>query len=160
MEIFPITSIANKNEEKILRRKTTPVDFDKHPKRELRALVQKMRRTMKAASGVGLAANQVGLPYRLFVAEYEGKFYAVFNPKLEKRTENETETLEEGCLSVPGLFGMVPRATQVTVSGQTIDGKSLKIRARGYLARIFQHEVDHLDGKLYIDRAKEIYAPK
>jgi len=152
---FPIVTIANKLDEKFLRRKTKKFDFLKSTKKDRRILIQKMRRTMKAAFGVGLAANQIGLNYRIFVAEFAEKFYAIFNPKIEK-LGTEKEILEEGCLSVPGLYGETPRAKEITLIYQNIEGKILKIKARGFLARIFQHEIDHLDGRLYIDRAIRI----
>jgi peptide deformylase len=110
-----------------------------------------MRVTMEEASGIGLAANQIGLDARVFVAKWDDKFYAVFNPRVEKPS-HEKETIEEGCLSIPGKYGEVERPASVTLVGQSVTGKRLRIRARDMLARILQHEVDHLDGKLYPDR--------
>ena len=112
---------------------------------------------MRRADGVGLSANQVGLNEKMFVAEVDHKFYAIFNPKIIKKSDEKSE-MEEGCLSVPDKFGTVIRADKVWLEGQNADGKKLKIKARGFLARVFQHELDHLEGKLFIDKSKDIYS--
>lgn len=147
-------------ENKFLRKKTEQFDFSKHTKKEITDLVRKMRRLMHEANGIGLAANQIGLPYQMFVAEVEAqdgapKFYAIFNPKLEK-TDSENKSMEEGCLSVPGAYGDVDRPARITLSGHDKNGKNIRIKAWGLLARVFQHEVDHLGGKLFIDRSKNV----
>ena len=149
----------NKTEEKILRKKIATFDFDKYTKKEIRELIKKMRTTMRRADGVGLSANQVGLNEKMFVAEVDHKFYAIFNPKIIKKSAEKSE-MEEGCLSVPDKFGTVIRADKVWLEGQNADGKKLKIKARGFLARVFQHELDHLEGKLFIDRSKDVYSTK
>lgn len=120
-----------------------------------------MKRIMREANGVGLSANQIGLPYQLFVAQtYDAqgtqKFYAIFNPRIEKYSP-ESVTHEEGCLSIPGLYGNVPRARSVVLAGYDKSGKIVKIKAWGLLARIFQHETDHLNGKLFVDRTKDTH---
>jgi len=164
-----IITVQVKKEDKFLREKTKEFKFSKKTAsidwkdfsfKELDELIRKMKRMMKLASGVGLSANQIGLGYRLFVAEVPdangtSKFYAVFNPKLER--DREVAVMEEGCLSVPGKYGFVERSTKVRLTGLDKRGKVLKIRAWGFLAHVFQHEVDHLDGKLFIDKAKEVY---
>jgi peptide deformylase len=147
-------------ENEFLRKKTVAFDFKKHSKKEIADLLRNMRKTMKAANGIGLAANQIGLPYRMFVAEVESsdgapKFYALFNPEFEK-LDAEKDTAEEGCLSVPGAYGDVARPGKVTLTGQDRNGKKLRIKAWGLLARVFQHEMDHLEGKLFIDRSKNV----
>ncbi len=147
--------------EKILRTRTKAFDFSAFTPKEIRELVARMRRIMREANGIGLSANQIGLDFRMFVAEVPDahgglKFYAVFNPELEK-VSAETETSEEGCLSIPGKFGDVARAQQLTLRGEDKNGKPLKIKAWGLLARVFQHECDHLDGKVFIDRAKKVH---
>jgi peptide deformylase len=149
----------NKTEEKTLRKKVATFDFDKYTKKEIRELIKKMRTTMRRADGVGLSANQVGLNEKMFVAEVDHKFYAIFNPKIIKKSDEKNE-MEEGCLSVPDKFGTVIRADKVWLEGQNADGKKLKIKAWGFLARVFQHELDHLEGKLFIDRSKDIYSTK
>lgn len=152
--------IEHKTEEKFLREKTKPVDIASFKKGELQKLARDMRHIMKEVNGVGLSANQIGLPHRMFVAEIPDKqnrmkFYAVLNPTITK-TSSATETLEEGCLSVPETYGLVARAHRLTLEGMDVNGKKIKIKAWGLLARIFQHETDHLNGALFIDKAKNI----
>jgi peptide deformylase len=154
--------INEKKEEKFLRKKTVDFDFKKFTKKEIANLLVNMRQIMRRANGVGLSANQIGLNLNMFVAEVpdaEGimKFYAIFNPKIEKKS-GEIVTLEEGCLSVPGKWGHVPRAERVTLVGFDKNDKPIKIKAWGLLAQVFQHETDHLQGKLFIDRTKKVYS--
>lgn len=156
----PIVTIEKKTDEAFLRNKTVPFDFSKFKKKELQDLIRMMRTTMKKADGVGLSANQIGRKERFFVAQVPDSqnrpvFYAIFNPQITKISE-ELSTTEEGCLSVPRMWGQTPRAYRVTLEGYDINNKKIKIKAWGLLARVFQHEVDHLDGKLFIDRAKSL----
>ena len=156
-----ILLIKNKKEEQFLRKRPADFDFKKWKKSEITALITKMKRIMREANGVGLSANQIGLDFRVFVAEVPDlqggtKFYAVFNPKLEKVGEEKT-MFEEGCLSIPGKWGEVARPEKIVVSGFDKNGKAVKIKAWGFLARVFQHEIDHLDGKVFIDRTKNVY---
>lgn len=117
----------------------------------LQRLIDDMIETMYAAPGVGLAANQVGLRTACFVYDdREGHAGFVANPRLSE-PEGE-ETLEEGCLSIPGPYHPTVRAGRVRLQGAGLDGRPLDIVAEGLLARIFQHETDHLNGMLYIDR--------
>jgi peptide deformylase len=155
-----IVTIENKKNEKFLRRKTEAFDFKKFSKKEIHELILRMRKNMRAAHGIGLSANQLGLNLKLFVAEVPDskggmKFYAIFNPRIEK-SDAEKIVLEEGCLSVPLCYGEVERPVRVTLSGYDKNGKPLKIKAWGLLARVFQHEMDHLEGKLFIDKAKNV----
>ena len=128
---------------------------------EIRELIRKMKKIMKTNNGVGLAAPQIGVNKQIFVAEllYEGEedgiFYAAVNPKITN-VSKEKEKLEEGCLSLPKLYGEVPRAKKITVEYLNEMGKKKRLKASGLLARIFQHEIDHLNGGLFIDKAKEI----
>jgi peptide deformylase len=148
----------------ILRRKAKPVrEFGP----ELQQIIEDMIETMHQAPGVGLAAPQIGLSDRLIVVEYPvddaqedspKKLYIVVNPELKKISE-ETEVATEGCLSIPGMMGDVERALAVTVVGRTRRGQPVKIKAEGWLARIFQHEIDHLDGVVYTDRASKVWRP-
>jgi len=156
-----ILLIENKNENLFLRKRPADFDFKKWRKGDITALILKMRRIMHAANGVGLSANQIGLDFRMFVAEIPDsqggtKFYAVFNPKIEKKSDEKIE-FEEGCLSIPGTWGEVERPEKIVVSGFDKNGKPVKIKTWGFLARVFQHEIDHLDGKLFIDRTKKVY---
>ncbi len=151
-----ILSIRNKEDAIVLRQAVAAFDFSKFTKKEIRELVKSMRITMKAADGVGLSANQIGLNLSLFVAQTgSAKVHAVFNPKIAKVSPDEDE-MEEGCLSVPGTFGLVRRPTKIWVEGQDADGKKFRLRATGFLARVFQHEIDHLHGVLFTDKAKEV----
>ncbi len=131
---------------------------------ELQTLIDDMIDTMREAPGVGLAAPQVNIPWRLIVVEYGDdedesaprKLYAVANPEIT-RFSTDTEIGNEGCLSIPGVAGEVERPTSVILKGLNRHGKPLKIKASGWLARIFQHEVDHLDGVLFVDRATKVW---
>ena len=131
-----IITIKDEQSEK-LRKPVPDFDFSKHEKSEIVNTVREMRKDMKRAEGVGLSGNQVGLDWRLFVAEVRGDFLAIFNPKILKMSE-ETEELDEGCLSVPGLFIPIPRAVWVSLEGYDWNGKKVKIKASGTLARVFQ----------------------
>lgn len=156
-----ILKTDNKKNEKFLREKTAIFDFAKYSKKDIRELVRTMREMMKHADGVGLSANQVGLSFRMFVAQVPDangrpKFYAIFNPEISKISK-EMEIIEEGCLSVPETWGPVERHYRLTLSGQDMNGKKIKINAWGLLARVFQHEMDHLNGMLFVDRTKELH---
>ena len=132
----------------VLKSRATPVkDFDE----SLEHLAEEMMRVMREAEGVGLAANQIGRLKRIFVAVHEDEQYAIVNPVIEVRSET-TEKDIEGCLSIPETRVEVERPTSVTVSGQGPLGEPVRVEAEGLLARIFQHEIDHLDGVLILDR--------
>jgi peptide deformylase len=132
----------------VLRERAAPVEtFDD----ALRRLADDMVETMHAAPGVGLAANQVGVRLACFVYDdRDGHAGFVANPELSDLEDEET--IDEGCLSVPGPYHPTSRALKVRLRGFDLEGKPLDIRAEGLLARIFQHETDHLNGKLYLDR--------
>ena len=121
----------------------------------IQSLIDDMVETMRSAEGIGLAAPQVGVLLRVIVAEYqeedeeEPRQTVLINPEIIA-TEGEWMA-EEGCLSVPGYVGTVPRAISVTVKGKSRTGKDVRIKTDGILAHILQHEIDHLDGVLYID---------
>lgn len=149
-----ILKINNAQSEKFLRRKTVPFDFGIYTKNEISDLIRNMRVTMDKARGVGLSANQIGLNFQVFVARVNKKFYAIFNPKIIK-TAVFKKGMEEGCLSIPEEYDEVFRPDQIKLTGYNRNGKKIKIQARGILARVFQHEVDHLDGKLFIDHLKK-----
>ncbi len=121
---------------------------------ELRRLIGDMFETMYRAEGVGLAAPQVGISRRVIVVDVhddEVKPFALVNPRLVESSK-ETEKGEEGCLSIPGLAAAVERAAHVVVEGLDRDGNPLRVEGGGLLARCLQHEIDHLDGVLFIDR--------
>ena len=127
---------------------------------ELRRLAQDMQETLSAENGVGLAANQVGSTQRVFVAELPSKIgpsqrYVLINPKITFLSK-ETETVEEGCLSFPGIYGPVERHLEAEVQGLDFNGKPVTLKGAGLLARAFQHEIDHLDGIVFIERMKMV----
>jgi peptide deformylase len=119
-----------------------------------RKLIKDMIDTMRAAPGVGLAAPQIGVLERIFVWEVEDRHGAVVNPEIVERS-SATATDDEGCLSLPGLTYPVERAVEVTVRGLDEHGRPIELTGTELLARIFQHEIDHLDGVLFIDRLSD-----
>jgi len=157
--------------EPVLYRKARPVTkFDK----TLQTLIDDMIDTMRDAPGVGLAAPQVGISERLIVVEYadqpdeaEGeehkevkpKLYVMINPEIVKSSE-ETVMGIEGCLSVPGLVGEVERFEEIQVKGLNRRGQPMKVKAKGWLARIFQHEIDHINGVVFTQRATKVWKPE
>jgi peptide deformylase len=114
-------------------------------------LAEEMLATMREHEGVGLAANQVGRLKRILVAAVEDEEFVIVNPVVEEAAETTGRELE-GCLSIPGIQVEVERPTAVVISGQDPSASPLRIEASGLLARIFQHEIDHLDGVLILDR--------
>jgi len=130
----------------ILRQETKPVE---RMTDELRRLADDMFETMHAARGIGLAAPQVGRPERLAVVDIENNPIVVVNPEIIL-TDGSAKG-EEGCLSIPEVFGDVDRATRITLRAMDRDGKPFELEATDLLARCLQHEIDHLHGKLFID---------
>ncbi|MFM7055713.1 MAG: peptide deformylase [Planctomycetota bacterium] len=131
---------------------------------ELQEIIRQMFQLMYAARGVGLAANQVGLPYRLFVINPEGdpekqdQELVFINPRITKKKGSEDD--EEGCLSLPEIYGPVTRATELTVDAFNLSGQQFELKLSDFPARIVQHEYDHLDGVLFIDRLQPAYRSK
>ncbi|PKO15419.1 MAG: peptide deformylase [Chloroflexi bacterium HGW-Chloroflexi-10] len=157
MTLRKIVTIPND----VLRRKAHKVTtFDK----DLIVLIDDMIETMREAPGVGLAAPQIGISQKIIVIEYaedeekEPKLFAVINPEIMKTSE-EMVLGVEACLSVPGLAGEVERHEALIVKGINKFGKPVKIKASGWLARIFQHEIDHLEGIIFTDRALRVWQP-
>lgn len=132
----------------------------------LESLVRDLFDTLHAARGLGLAAPQIGVLQRVFVVELSAEYdeeghevapkeaYVLVNPEIV-RARGEEE-MEEGCLSVPGYRGLVKRATSVTIKGQDLEGRAVRYRGEELLAQAFQHELDHLDGVLYLDRLESL----
>jgi peptide deformylase len=135
---------------------------------EIRRLIQDMIETMRQAPGVGLAAPQVGVNQRIIVVEYgeeetdnrpedaerppiKKKLYAVINPEITYRSPERVEG-GEGCLSIPGWMGLVDRHQAIEVRGLSRSGSKIRLKLEGWIARVFQHEIDHLDGILFTDR--------
>ena len=151
----------------VLRKKAHRVRDFNDPK--LQQLIDDMVETMLAAPGVGLAAPQVAVSQRVIVVqlpddeeskqeygEDAGVLYAVVNPEIVRASREMVDGVE-ACLSIPGYYGTVNRHAAVTVRGQDRSGKEMRIKAHNWLARVFQHEIDHLDGVLFIDHASEIW---
>ena len=136
----------------VLRRRAEAIADPTAP--EVKRLAADMIETMRDAPGVGLAAPQVGVMERIFVYEVEEDVGVIVNP-LVVAASPETAEADEGCLSVPGLLYPVTRAAEVTVQGRDLDGNPVEKKATELLARVFQHEIDHLDGVLFIDRLTE-----
>ncbi len=137
--IYPNPILAKKSEEV------------SHDDKSLRSLIPQMIATMEKNQGIGLAAPQVGISKSIIIVTEGESSHAFLNPRIVKQGK-EKERDEEGCLSLPGLFVKVSRSKQVEVMAQTIDGQEVKIKARDLAARIFQHEIDHIEGKLIIHR--------
>jgi peptide deformylase len=129
---------------------------------QLKKLAEDMLETMHTAQGIGLAGPQVGVLQRIFVSELpqdeedpqSGKPYVLVNPEIVK-TSKEREEGQEGCLSIPTWYGLVERHTWVHVKARDVNGKPVKFKVNGLLARVFQHEIDHLNGVLFIDYIKD-----
>lgn len=136
----------------ILRQKSIPVA---HLTKEIRDLISQMRIIMEKNNGVGLAAPQIGYNLRVIICELDDKFYAFINPEITK-TSQKNVVMEEGCLSLPNTYGEVLRPDKIILRALNPDGKKIKLKSFGLLARIIQHEIDHLDGILFIDKAKNI----
>lgn len=122
-------------------------------------LVQTMLEQMINSKGIGLSANQLGLSHRVFVMRGDEYNFACFNPKIVSMS-NDTNTLEEGCLSFPGVVVKVPRANTVRLRFQTASGGTDTKTFDGLSARVIQHEIDHLDGKLFFNRAHRYHREK
>ena len=117
---------------------------------ELRQLIADMFETMYAAEGIGLAAPQVGRTERLAVVDVEGNKFTMINPEVIERT-GDIDKAEEGCLSIPDIYGDVERPFTVTIRAMNENGEQYEATASELLGRCFQHEIDHLDGKLFLD---------
>ena len=155
MADLEILTVQNLEHLKILRTKSRKVQAVS-PK--MAAFAAQMLDKMREANGVGLAAPQVGVLQRLFVVELPEdeeneqplETYILFNPEIVKGRGEQISY--EGCLSIPGYIGEVARREQITIQGLNEKGKRVRLKVEGYLARVFQHEIDHLDGILFTDR--------
>lgn len=159
MDTPAIVTVNKKADEKFLRHPAKTLNFSEHGKKELKELILKMKLAMDEANGIGLSANQIGINLKVFIAKPEKKFYVVINPEINKISEKNV-AMEEGCLSVPEIYGEVIRPERIIVSGFNESGKKIKFKIGGLLARVFQHEIDHLNGALFVDKAQELYRVK
>lgn len=147
-----LRKVVTVNEEALLRRKSKEVSvFDE----KLKELIYDMKETMINEDGLGLAAPQIGILKRVVVCSINGEIITLINPKIIK-TAGEISDVE-GCLSIPGKRGNVTRPAEVAVTYQNAEGKNFKIEGKEYTARVLCHEIDHLDGILYTDRASKVF---
>ena len=144
MTIRPIREVGDP----VLR---TPADEVKNFDRELSGLVRDLLETVDHPGRAGLAAPQIGVGLRAFTYNIDGEIGHMVNPTIVELSE-ETQDGDEGCLSVPGIWAPTVRAMHAVVEGFDVDGKPLRLEGTGLMARCLQHEVDHLDGKLFLDR--------
>ena len=143
-----------KDPDERLRRQSREIKNFNDP--ALSELITAMTKTMLSADGIGLAAPQVNHDIRLIIVNTKKGPLVCLNPLITKRSWRQ-EWGEEGCLSVPGVDGEVKRRRAILVNFQNQDGQTNKLQAKGLMARVFQHEIDHLDGILFIDKAKKIH---
>jgi len=134
----------------VLRKRAAPVG---RVTREIQRLIETMLDTVRAANGLGLAAPQIGEGVRVVVAQVEDRTVTLVDPEVIRSSGEETAV--EACLSVPGMYGDVPRAATISVRGKNRRGRRVTIEATGLLARVLQHEIDHLDGILFLDRVRD-----
>ena len=147
MTVLPIRHFP---EDSVLRQKSKRVSrIDGSVQRLINGMIE----TMQKANGVGLAAPQVGVPLRVIVVQMPGEEpIAIINPEIVERTGEKEVT--EGCLSVPGYYGEIKRSAEVVVRGKERRGKVVKIKATGLMAEALEHEIDHLNGRLYVDHVE------
>lgn len=139
----------------LLRKKSPEVTKEKICSPEIKELCLNMVKTMLKKEGLGLAAPQIGENIRLAVINTKDGIIMLINPKITRKSLGK-EWGEEGCLSLPNIFGQVKRHKEITCEYFDINAKEKKLKAKGLLARVIQHEVDHLDGILFIDKAKDV----
>ncbi len=146
---------VRKNGDPVLRKKAEQVNRFTPG---LQQLLDDMAETMIDSEGAGLAAPQVGISKRVIVVRDEDAILELVNPVIASSKGNVVDY--EGCLSFPGIYGEVSRAEHVQVTGLDREGKEVRLNAKGFLARVFQHEIDHLEGILFVDRASHILTPE
>ncbi len=147
MAVYQIVELGDQ----ILREQAKPV-----PKvsDNIRKLLDNMTDTLKEANGVGLAAPQIGISKRVVIIDVGEGLIELVNPEISESQGEDTDT--EGCLSIPGVYGEVSRAARVVVKALDRNGDVIKVEGTGLLARALQHEIDHLDGILFVDKAKKL----
>jgi peptide deformylase len=143
----------------LLRKISPPIDKDTLSRKDFKQLCEDMSKTMQEKDGIGLAAPQIGRNIRMIVVNGNNGPFCLINPEITKRSFAKTWA-EEGCLSLPGIFGEVQRHKKINCIYLDENGKKQKIQATDLTARILQHEIDHLDGILFIDKAENIKKEK
>lgn len=150
--LMPILTLPNHK----LRERSKEIDLAELKKPEFQAWIDDLIETMHKADGVGIAAPQTGRAVRIFVAMQGGAPHVVVNPVVAAKSWRTVEG-EEGCLSVPGKYGIVRRHKNFKIKARDRHGEKIVLDAKDFFARVLQHELDHLDGVLYVDRAKEVF---
>ncbi len=135
----------------LLRQKSAPVTMEEIKSGEIKKLIAEMRKELKKADGIGLAAVQIGALKQVILVEVEGTIHAFFNAKIIKKSWKKI-AIEEGCLSVPGQNGYVKRSANLKLAALDKNGKEIELETKGLTSIIFQHEIDHTDGILFIDK--------
>jgi len=139
----------------LLRKKSETVSAEEIKNGEIKKLIAEMKKTLKHADGVGLAAVQIGVLKRVILVEVDGTAHAFINPKITRKSWKKI-SIEEGCLSVPGKNGYVKRSAKIAVDALDENGKEVKLKAEELTSIIFQHEIDHTNGILFIDKLIKI----
>lgn len=147
-----------KDPNKELRQRSVDVNKSDIGSERIKKLIEDMIETMIAENGIGIAAPQVGVGERVIIVEMEGEMKAYINPKIFSKSLRKIES-EEGCLSVPNIFGVVMRHKKVKVKAFDPDGNKVQMSLTGMPAIIFQHEIDHLNGILFIDKVERLTSP-
>jgi len=140
----------------ILRQKSKEVE---HFTKEVYDLIEQMKRIIVKENALGLAAVQIGVPKRIIVCRVNDEFKIFINPEIKKYSK-QTDVLEEGCLSLPNTYGEVERPKTIILQTKNEEGKKIKLKVFGLLSRVIQHEIDHLNGILFTDKAKNIRKEK
>lgn len=141
-----------------LRKPSVDVSADELQEKNLQAFIDDLKETMRSADGVGIAAPQVGVHQRIIIVNHAGKPQAYVNARIVSKSVRSVDS-EEGCLSVPGVFGIVKRSRAVTVEALTREGKPVTLKLKGFPAIVFQHEIDHTNGILFIDKVVKYTVP-
>ena len=150
-KILPIRT----HPDKFLRNKTQDLSLDEIKKPETQSFIKDLVLTMKNKEGIGLAAIQVGVLKSIIAINTKDKTLVIINPKIANKSLLKS-TSEEGCLSLPGIFGIVRRPKNIRVTGLSKDAEKINLKMKGLLARIAQHEIDHLNGALFIDHISSL----
>src|SRR3989338_257783 len=146
-----MSQVVLTNPNKTLRERSVELSDREFVSQKIKTLIKALKETMKIENGVGIAAPQVGILKRLIIIETETGPMAFMNPQIVRRSIRKINS-KEGCLSVPGIYGIVRRHKAVTVEAVNEEGQEVTIRAQNFPATVFQHEIDHHDGILFIDK--------
>lgn len=156
---LPLWLLREHHQAALLRQPSRTAEWPVIATPDFQKLIDDMLVTMRQANGIGLAAPQIGQALRLAVIDGQatetGQPLVLINPVIEQASHDQA-SMEEGCLSIPKVYGLVPRAKQLTLTAVDREGKTYRLEARDLFARVIQHELDHLNGRLFVDRSTEI----